>query len=164
MSTENALPAVCQRFRELILGAPTTTPHSISAGTFRAIDNTAPLAAQPAGIFHQRPFEVDWEEHTFADVTGPDTLAGNLVDTSATVRVSVGYRMGVGHAINVSDAAAVDARLIRRVLEEPGNYDAASTGLEEVNWLRARKAKPDADGRVVVELLFRVRMREDQPT
>lgn len=164
MTVFNALSASCQRFRDLILGAPVTTPHGVSAGRFRAIDNTGPLAKQPAGIFHEKPFEVVWTEEGIPDETGPDTLSGDLVDRSATVLVRVGYRHGVGKSITVSDAAYEDARLIRRVLEEPGNYDGMVTGLVKVDHVRSRLGQPDGDGRVLCEMQFRVRMREDQPT
>lgn len=164
MSTQNALPAVCQRFRDLILGTPTPTAHAIAGGTFRAIDHTAPLASQPAGIFHQKPFEVVWTEEGIPDETGPEHLSGNLVDSSATVLVRVGYRHGVGKDVTVSDAAATDARLIRRVLEEPGNYDGDNTGLVQANRVRSRLIPADRDGRVILEMTFRVRVREDQPT
>lgn len=163
MSTEYALVATAQRFRDLILGAPVTTPHSIDAGRFRAIDNTVPLADQPLSIFAEKPFEVVWTEEGIPDETGPEPVSGNLVDSSATLLVRVGYLHGVGKAINVSDAAATDARLIRRVLEEPGNYDADNTGLEQCNRIRSRLSGPDRDGRVLLEIQFRVRMREDQP-
>ena len=163
MTVYNALSATCQRFRDLLEGAPVTTPHSVDAGRFKRIDNTAPLAAQPAGVFHQKPFEVLWTEEGIADETGPEMLSGNLVDLSATIVIRVGYRHGVGKAITVSDDAYEDARLIRRVLEEPGNYDATVTGLVEVNHQRSRLGNKDADGRVVLDMTFRVRLREDQP-
>ena len=50
------------------------------------------------------------------------------------------------------------------MLEEPGNYDETVTGLSKVEWQRTRKSKPDNDGRVVLEMTFRVRVREEQPT
>jgi hypothetical protein len=164
MSTENALSATCQRFRDLILGAPVTTAHGVSAGRFRGIDNSYPLARQPASIWHEKPFEVVWTEEGIPDETGPDMLSGDLVDRSATVLIRVGYRHGVGKAITVSDDAYEDARLIRRVLEEPGNYDATNTGIVKVDHQRSRLGTADGDGRVLCEMTFRVRMREDQPT
>lgn len=163
MSTEYALQATAQRFRDLILGAPVTTPHGITAGRFRAIDNTVPLAEQPLSIFAEKPFEVVWTEEGIPDETGPEHLSGNLVDSSATILVRVGYLHGVGKAVNVSDAAAEDTRLIRRVLEEPGNYDGDNTGLVQSNRIRSRLIQADRDGRVIMEMTFRVRMREDQP-
>lgn len=164
MSVFNALSATCRRFRDLLLGAPVTTPHSIAAGRFRGIDNNEPLERQPAGIFHEKPFEVVWTEEGVPDETQYETLSGNLVDRSATVIVRVGYRHGIGKAITVSDDAYEDARLIRRVIEEPGNYDAAVTGLVKVDHLRSTLNQPDDAGRVLCEMTFRVRMREDQPT
>ncbi len=163
MSTQDALPAVCARFRSLIAGVPTPTVHSVTPGTFRAIDNTVPLAQQPQGIFASKPFEVVWTEEGIPDETGPEPVYGNLVESSATILVRVGYLQGVGRSVNVSDDAARDARLIRRVLEEPGNYDQGNTGLEKVDRIRSRLGLADGDGRVLMEMTFRVRMREDQP-
>ncbi len=164
MAVYNAVSAACQRFRDLMLGEPSTTAHSIPPMTFRSIDNREPLARQPAGIFHERPFEVAWTEEGIPDETGPELLSGNLCDVSATVRVAVGYRHGVGKAITVSDAAYEDARLIRRVLEEPANYDATTTGLVTVTRLRSTLGAADGDGRVILTMQFRIRCREDQPT
>lgn len=163
MSTENALAAVTTRFRDLIMGAPVTSPHHIDGGRFRAIDYTAPLAEQPLSIFTEKPFEVVWTEEGIPDETGPEPVSGNLVDSSATIVIRVGYLHGVGKAVSVSDAAAIDARLIRRVLEEPQNYDRTNTGLEDVERVRSRLLPKDRDGRVILEMTFRVRMREDQP-
>lgn len=163
MTVYNALPAALQRFRDLIEGAPTTTVHAIPAGTFRRGDLTVSLAQQQAGTFHQKPYEVVWLEEGIPDETGPEQVSGNLVDSSATVLVRVGYLHGVGKAVSVSDAAAVDARLIRRVLEEPGNYDGDNTGIVQVNRIRSRLGQPDGDGRVILEMQFRIRLREDQP-
>ena len=164
MSVENALSAACARFRALIEGAPVTTPHGVTAGRFRPNDLTVPLAQQPAGTFHQKPYEVVWLEEGIPDETGPEELSGNLVDLSATVAVRVGYRQGVGRDISVSEAAYEDARLLRRVLEEPGNYDGDNTGIVQVNRVRSKIGQPDPDGRVLLEMTFRLRLREDQPT
>lgn len=164
MTVYNAVSATCQRFRDLLEGAPVTTAHGVDAGRFRRVDNTNPLEGHPAGVFHQKPFEVVWLEESFADETGPDMYSGDLVDRSATIRVSVGYRHGVGKAITVSDDAYEDARLIRRVLEEPGNYDATNSGLVKVDHQRSKLGPADGDGRVVLDMTFRVRVREDQPT
>ena len=164
MTVWNALPAALQRFRDLLEGAPTSTPHSVPAGTFRRGDLTVPLAQQNAGTFHQKPYEVVWQEEGIPDETGPEEVSGNLVDSSATVLVRVGYRHGVGKDVSVSDSAAIDARLIRRVLEEPGNYDGDNTGIVQVNRVRSRLGQQDGDGRVLLEMQFRIRLREDQPT
>lgn len=161
---ENALSVACQRFRDLLLGAPTGTPHYVDAGRFREADKTSQLGQTPAGTFHQKPFEVEWDDSSQSDETGPDYVTGDLIDTSATIRVSVGYLMGVGRQVSVSVAAYEDSRLIRRVLEHPGNYDEDVTGISVVEWQRTRKSKPDADGRVVMDMTFRVRVRETQPT
>lgn len=161
---ESCLDLVCQRFRDLLEGKAGTSPHTVDAGHFRPIDQSYPLARQPAVIFHQRPYEVDWEDSSQADETGPDYYSGDLVDTSATIRVAVGYRQGVGHTVHRGNSEAQDSRLIRRVLESPPNYDEDNTGLIKVDWLRTRKSAADGDGRIVMTLSFRVRIREEQPT
>lgn len=161
---ESCLDLVTQRFRDLLLGAPTGTVHYVDAGRFRETDKTYLFAEQPAGIFHQHPIEVEWDDSSQADETGPDYVSGDLVDSSATITVRVGYLWGVGKQIEVSARTAQDSRLIRRVLEHPGNYDEDNTGLIKVDWLRSRKSQPDKDGRVVMTLSFRVRIREEQPT
>ena len=160
---ENALSLACSRFRELMNGKPTGNQHSVPAGRFRAIDQSVPLAKQSASIYADKPYEVVWTEEGEPDETGPAMVSGNLIDLSATVMVRVGYLRGIGRDTSLQSDEYQDVRLIRRVLEEPRNYDSSNTGLVKVDRIKSRRLPIDEE-REMVEIQFRLRLVEDQPT
>lgn len=164
MTVDYAVNLACQRFRELLEGATTGNVHAIPAGYFRRTDQSQRLVDQPPSIFNDRPYEVEWTEEGVPE-NGPANVSGNLIDVGATIMVRVGYLLGIGDTVQVQESAYEDARLIRRVLEHPSNYDADNTGITDVNRVRSRLIYgDDEDQKAILEMEFRLQLQEDQPT
>lgn len=160
---ENSVPKVADLFRALILGKATGNQHVCPLGRFRRADPSARLVDQQTGAFSVRPFEVEWVEEGIPS-SGAQPVTGNLVDVQAEIHVRVGYVLGSDIEL-VQREMYEDARLIRRVLEEPGNYDQAVTGLMTVERVNSKTSFDTGTGdrRALLEMTFRVECREDQP-
>lgn len=168
---DSGLVLVAAHWRNLLTGRTVAAPHTaVQRGHFVDTPPRLRLVEHPESLFSKRPVEVEWGELTQPDGTGPAPIVGDKSESSSTMFVRVGYLQGGGTAgdgdrISVADEMARDEKLIRLMLQEQANFDEDTTGLMQV--LRVR-AKPNfatgADRRALLEIEFRVRIRDTDPT
>ena len=159
--------AALSHMRDLVEGQVGGATYAVAAGRFRPTDDRHALAEQPehacGGRYELLP--VSWSDGF--DETGLANVTGQLVDSTLSAILRVGYYFGGGTAGNggltgVTDQMAEDAFLLRRVLTIPDNYDGGNTGIVdcrigEVKFLFA----DEPDRRAILEMPLTVMLTDD---
>jgi hypothetical protein len=160
--------AALTRLRLLVEGGVAGAQYAISANRFKPTDDRHALEDQPEHAIHRR-YEIlpaQWDDG-FSE-TGLANVSGQLVDSTLSAVLRVGYYFGGGTAgsaglVGVTNEMAEDAFLLRRVLTIPANFSAATTGITDCRMGGPAKFTfgKNGDRRALLEMPLELMLTDD---